>query len=144
MCVPVECIPQCNGNLVLLGVAFQSDCKFTKHVKLKLTKANNCLPVLRTLRKEHYHWLEIDHLFRSLVLPNITRGLSVYRASASDLGNVQRFSVDRCHKRSYISMPGSIYDLLRQQDTRIFNVTNASDNHRVSRLMLTEKDIIIL
>ena len=46
-------IPQCD-NLLLLGVTLQSDCKFNEHVKRKLMKANKCLHVLRTLRKEQY------------------------------------------------------------------------------------------
>ena len=47
-------IPQCD-NLLLLRVTLQSDCKFNKHVKRKLMKANKCLHVLRTLRKEQYN-----------------------------------------------------------------------------------------
>ena len=54
-------------------------------------KANKCLYILRTLRKEQYNQTEIDHLFRSLVLPNIIYGLSIYGASESDLKVVQRF-----------------------------------------------------
>jgi hypothetical protein len=46
-------IPQCD-NLLLLRVTLQNDCKFNKHVKRKLMKANKCLHVLRTLRKEQY------------------------------------------------------------------------------------------
>ena len=91
-------IPQCD-NLMLLGVTLQSDCKFNEHVKRKLMKANKCLYILKTLRKEQYNQTEIDHLFRSLVLPNITYGLSIYGASESDLNVVQRF-LDRCYKRN--------------------------------------------
>ena len=65
--------PQCD-NLILLGVTLQSDCKFNKRMKCKLMKANKCLYILRIMRKEQYNQTEIDHLFRSLVLPNITYG----------------------------------------------------------------------
>ena len=112
-------IPQCD-NLILLGVTLQSDCKFNEHVKRKLRKANKCLYILRTLGKEQYNQTEIDHLFRSLVLPNITYGLSIYGASESDLKVVQRF-LDRCHKRNYISFPIRVHELLQKQDTKIFN-----------------------
>ena len=50
---PVNCISQHN-DLCLLGVTLQSDCKFSSHVKVKLIKANKCLHILRTLRKEQY------------------------------------------------------------------------------------------
>ena len=54
-------IPLCN-KLLLLGVTFQSDCKFSTHVKNKLTKANRCLFILRLLRKEGYNQEEIVFL----------------------------------------------------------------------------------
>ena len=50
---PVNCIPQHN-QLCLLGVTLQSDCKVSSHIKVKLVKANKCLHILRTLRKEQY------------------------------------------------------------------------------------------
>ena len=103
---PINCIPQYN-NLCLLGVRFQSNCKFSSHIKLKLTKANKCLHVLRTLRKEQYNQAEIDLLFKAIALPNLTYGLSVYGASEPDLNIVQNF-LDRCHKRRYISIPMNI------------------------------------
>ena len=43
-----------HDTLTILGVTFQSDCKFTKHVKTKLYEANRCLYVIRSLRKEGY------------------------------------------------------------------------------------------
>ena len=98
---PISNTPQCN-SFVLLGVTLQSDGKFNEHVRTKLVKANKCLHVLRTLRKEHYSQAEIDHLFISIVLPNFSYALSVYGASESDLTVIQNF-LDRCHKRRFIS-----------------------------------------
>ena len=42
---------------------------FRAHVNLKLIKANKCLHVSRTLRKEEYSPAEKDHLFTVLVSP---------------------------------------------------------------------------
>ena len=50
--------------LVLLGVTFQGNGRFTKQV----FKKNKCLYVLRSLRKEGYNQVEINHIFQSLVL----------------------------------------------------------------------------
>ena len=72
-------IPKCD-QLSILGMTFETNCRFSSHVKLKLTKANKCLHVLRCLRKEGYNQQELDHLFISLVLPSLTYGLSVYGA----------------------------------------------------------------
>ena len=51
---------------------FQSDSKFSVHVRNKLTTANKYLHILRTLRKEGYDHLEIDLLFNT----NITYALA--------------------------------------------------------------------
>ena len=40
--------------------------------------ANKCLFTLRSLRKESYSQAELDYLSQSLVIPNLTYGLSVY------------------------------------------------------------------
>lgn len=79
-------IPWCN-SLSLLGVTLQGNCKFNEHVRLKLVEANRCLHVLRSLRKEQFSQVEIDHLFKSLVMPKFTYCLSEYGASESELNN---------------------------------------------------------
>ena len=48
---------------------------------MKLVKGNRRLHVLRSLTREQYSQVEIEHLFKSLVLPNFTYCLSVYGAS---------------------------------------------------------------
>ena len=62
---------------------------------VKLIKANTCLFILRSLRKEGYSQAELDHLFSSIVLPSITYGLPVYGASEAELTTMQCF-LDRC------------------------------------------------
>ena len=94
----------------ILGVTLQSKCKFSQHARLKLVKANRCLHVLRALRREQYSKVETDHLFNSLVQPNFTYCLSVYRASESTLNIIQLF-LDRCHKHRFVSSPVSIKDI---------------------------------
>ena len=87
---PINNIPQCD-SLVLLGLTFQPNSKFSEHVRLKLIKANKCLHILRTLQKELFSQKKIDHLFKTLVLPILTYGLAVYGASDSDLNVIQFF-----------------------------------------------------
>ena len=41
--------------LVLLGVTFQGNGRFTEHTKRKLFETNKCLYALRSLRKEGYN-----------------------------------------------------------------------------------------
>ena len=42
---------------------FQSNCKFSDHVKAKLCEANKCLFVIKGLRKEGYGQKDVDFLF---------------------------------------------------------------------------------
>lgn len=77
---PVLGIPSCT-YVSILGVTFQSDCRFNTHVK--------CLYVLRCLRKEGYKQVQIDFLFDSLVLPRFH--ICPYGASDSDLTPLQCF-----------------------------------------------------
>ena len=69
--------------------------------------------MLRSLRKEGYNQVEIDHLFQSLVSPKISYGLLVYAASVPELNTMQQF-LCRCHKRRYISYAIDKYDLKKQ------------------------------
>ena len=131
-------IPQCN-SLSLLGVTLQSNCKFSEHVRQKLVKANRCLHVLRSFRKEHYSQVEIDHLFKSLVLPNFTYCLSVYGASEPDLNIIKHF-LDRCHKRRFVSFTVSIKDLLYRKDCKILKAITSVDNYPLGSILPSKKE----
>ena len=120
-------IPQ-TSTLTILGLTFQPNCKFSTHLKEKLCKANKCLYVIRCLRKEGCSQAEVDHLFSSIVLPNITYALSVYGASESELTIAQQF-LDRCFKRRYISKKLEIGELLKVQDHRICRKVFSIPNH---------------
>ena len=78
---PIDNIGQVN-SLKILGITFQSNSRFSEHIKNKLLEANKCLFVLRSLRKEGYCQADIDHLFIAIVLPKISYGLSVFAASS--------------------------------------------------------------
>ena len=115
----VDGINQCD-SLKLLGLTFQSNCRFSEHIKLKLKEANKGLFIIRSLRKEGYSQKEIDYLFSSIILPKITYGLSVYAASLPELRTIQNF-LTRCFKRRYMSEPLNINVLLERSDIAIFN-----------------------
>ena len=108
-------IPQVK-DLVLLGVTFQSDTRFNIHVKNKLKKANKSLHVFRALRRKGYNQKKIVYLFNSIVLPNMSYGLAVYRVAEAELtiATIQRF-LDRYKRRRYISHSIDIHDLLERK-----------------------------
>lgn len=107
-------------SIKLLGVTFQENSKFSVHIGSKLSEANKCLYVIRSLRKEGYTQEEVDHLFKAIVMPKIIYGLPVYGASPSDLNVVQQF-LRRCFKRRYTSIPYNIHELLQHHDQRLFD-----------------------
>ena len=88
---PPLCGIQQSDSFTLLGVTLQNDSKFSSHVKGKLREANKCLYILRSLRKDGYPQVEIDHLFKAIVLPKITYALPVYGVSQVDLNSIQAF-----------------------------------------------------
>ena len=118
MFTPVFGIPQ-TCQLSVLGLILQDDCRFDCHVRVKLVKANKCLFILRSVRKEGYSQAELDHLFSSIVLPSITYGLLVYGVSETELTAMQCF-LDRCYRRKYTSNFFSIKYLLEKQDRKVF------------------------
>ena len=132
----VRNIPQDATLDLLLGLTFQNDCKFSAHIKAKLCKANKCLHVLRVCRKERYSQIEIDSVFYSIVLPNITYGLSVYGASVAEIGvfrTVLRQFLDRCCKLRFISTQLIIRSLLQKQDKEIFQKAKPSEGVLIAR-----------
>ena len=98
------------------------------HVKCKIVKANKCLYVIRTLPKEGCTQVEVDHLFKAIVLPNITSALAVYGAAEPELTTAQQF-LDRCYNRKYISKKLNIYHRLKKQDKKIFKKTSFLSSH---------------
>ena len=128
-----------NFQCYSIGVTFQGNGRFTEHIKRKLFEANKCLYVLRSLRKEGYNQVEIDHLFQSLVLPKISNGLPVYAASMPELNTAQQF-LSRCHKRRFISYAIDTYDLLEKTDRSISKMISCLPTHPLYNLLPRVKE----
>ena len=88
--------------------------------------------MLRVCRKERYSQTEIDYLFYSIVLPNITYGLSVYGASVAEIDVLRQF-LDRCCKLRFISTQLIIRSLLQKQDKEIFQKAKPSEGVLTAR-----------
>ena len=124
---PVETINRC-PNVKILGSTLEPTSRFKIHVKDKLVKASKCLFVIRNLRKDGYSQNEIDLLFKSLVLSQLTYALSIYAASPPELTVVQNVPT-RCYKRNYISSHINIYSRLERSDRTMFNRIRKRTNH---------------
>ena len=97
--------------------------------------------MFKSLRKEGFNEVEIDHLFQSLVLPKISYGLPVNAASVPELNTVQQF-LRRCRKRHFISYALDIYDLLGKKKTDRSNSKKISflPTHRQYNLLTKGKE----
>ena len=136
---PPLCGIEQSDSLTLLGVTLQNDCKFSSHVKGKLREANNCLYILRSLRKDGYTQVEIDHFFKAIVLTKIKDALPVYGASQVDLNTIQCF-LKRCNKRRCTSELINIYDLLEKCVRRLLTKINNNVNHALYALLRKVKE----
>ena len=110
---PPLCGIEQSDSLTLLGVTLQNVNKFLSHVKGKLQEANKCLYILRSLRNDGYTQVEIDHVFKAIVLPKITYHFQSMENSQVDLNTIQCF-LKGCNKRRYTSELTNIYDLFRK------------------------------
>ncbi len=93
------------------------------------------------MRKEGYSQQEIDLLFDTLVLPNITHVLSVYAASKSDLTPIESFLKHVVTKGNNTSKPVSVHKLLEKQDRTIFDKVSKLGQHPLLSLMPHAKDM---
>lgn len=89
-------------------------------------KANKCLHVLRTLRKEQYSQAEIGLSFTSLFLPNFIYVIPVYGASESDFKIIQNF-LDRCIVISAILLLARVAGVTRRKGIGIWARETAKD-----------------
>ena len=124
---PPLCGIEQSDSFTLLGVTLQNDCKFSSHVKGKLRKANKCLYILRSLRKDGYAEVEIDHLFKAIVLPKIIRTASIW--SQPGRCKLHTSFLKRCNKQRYTSALINIYDRLEKCDYRLFPKIKNNVNH---------------
>ena len=124
---PVNYITQ-NSCLKVLGVTLQSNHRFNEHIKVKLQEANKCFYVIRCLCKEGYQQLDLDYVFRSIVLTKLIYCLPVYTSSTPELTTVQNF-LQRCFKRKYISYQIDIYSVSEEVDRSLFKKTSSMPSH---------------
>ena len=85
--------------------------------------------ILRSLRKDGYTQVEIDHLFKAIVLPKITYALPVYGWSQPGRFKHHTMFFKRCNKRPYTFELSNIYDVLEKCDRRLSTKIKNNVNH---------------
>ena len=110
-------------RVALLGVTFQSNCKFSEHAKAKM-------PVCNKRIKERGPWAET--CWSSIQI-------NCAGASKADLFVVDCF-LKRRPKKRYISDKLGIYDLFEQSDRKLYDKISKDEHHPLHSILPTAED----
>ena len=120
----------------ILGVIFQSDCKFDRHIKRLLSTLKSTLFYLKDARLHGATIDEINLLFQSLIISRIRYGISVYGSDHNALEKVNKFLV-RCNEKGYSSKMTSASEILRVEDERLLKNILQNPKHPLHEYIVT-------
>ena len=108
----------------------------------KLVKANKCLHVLRTLRKEHTTLRQRQITFLCLLFYLILAMRCQSMGHRNPILRLYKIFLDRCHKRRFISFPVFIKNLLNKQDQNILKKLISTDCHPLKDIIPVQKTYV--
>ena len=114
-CDPVSV--SCVSDLRILGIIFQKNALFTKHVKVLLSHLRALLYLLKDLHLRQVPTLEVNRLFEALILSRIRYGISVYGCDPGAIKKVDTF-LEKCYNKHYSSARIHAENLLKEEDNR--------------------------
>jgi hypothetical protein len=106
------------NSVNILGIQFQSNCKFQLHRKRLIATLRSHLYIIRDLKLKNKSQKDIDTVFSSLIVSKIRYGISTYASDAKSLEKIHSFLL-RCHEKGYTSIKHSAYGILEQEDKRL-------------------------
>ncbi|MEL7309567.1 MAG: reverse transcriptase domain-containing protein, partial [Pseudomonadota bacterium] len=125
-------------EIKILGVTFQKNGLFAKHVKNVLAHARSLLYLLKDM---HHHQMpinEVNRLFESVILSRIRYAISVYGCDDAALRKVDRF-LEKCRDKNYCSERFSAYEILEKEDRRLLQQVMNNENHPLRPYILSHK-----
>jgi hypothetical protein len=125
------------AEATILGVTFQSNCRFKKHVKRIIATLKSTLYFIKDMKLHGYSNKETDIIFESLIISRIRYGISVYGCDYEAIKTLDNFLI-KCYDKGYYSHQIRATDIRNEEDLRIFqNITQNSKhplhNYIVSR-----------
>ena len=124
------------SELKLLGITFQRNFLFTKHVDNLLAHCRSLLYLLKDLRIHRASIHDSDRLFDAVILSKLRYGISVYGCDRRALQKVDSF-LRKCHSKNFVSKVINIYQLLKNEDKRLLEKIMNSANHPLRAYLLT-------
>lgn len=104
----------------ILGITFQKNCLFSKHVKSLITKLKRLLYVIRDLKIARTKSADIDTVFKAIIVSRIRYGISVYGSDPQTIAKLDAF-LKKCYDKRYCTQHISASEILRSEDRRILH-----------------------
>ena len=126
------------SDIKILGITFQKNGLFTKHVKNLLAHARSLIYLLKDMYHHQMSLAEVNRLFESVILSRIRYGISVYGCDANALRKIDSF-LEKCHRRKYCLKRISIHEMLLEEDRRLLSKILDNEKHPLRPYLLSRK-----
>lgn len=116
------------SHLNLLGITFQKNCLFSKHVDGLIAQCKSLLYLLKDLRLHCVRVQDMEKLFNAVILSRMRYGISVYGCDQRAISKVNQF-LQKCHSKNFTSKMINIHELLKEEDQRLLQKILSNANH---------------
>ena len=130
--IKIESVSQLN----LLGITFQRNCLFTKHVEGLIAQCKSLLYLIKDLHLHGASLRDKDKLFNAVILAKIRYGLPVYGCDQRAVEKLDKF-LEKCKQRNFTSYSTNIQDLLKKEDKRLLHNIMNNNQHPLRAYLLT-------
>jgi hypothetical protein len=126
------------SELKILGVTFQTNCRFTQHTKKLLSHLRSLLYLFKDLRLKQVSPKNINKIFDALIVSRIRYAISVYACDNNALKKIDAF-LEKCYIKKYSTTRISIHDILNEEDQRLMTNILCNPRHPLRPVLLTQR-----
>lgn len=126
-----------SSEATILGIIFQSDCRFSKHIKRIIAISKSTLYTIKDMKLHGFSIQELDLVFEALILSRIRYGICVYGSDYQAMKKLDNF-LAKCYEKGYYSQKIRASDIRKNEDKKMFlniiqNPKHPLHNHISSR-----------
>jgi hypothetical protein len=137
-CDPIDI--SCVSDIKILGITFQRNCLFSKHVKNLLSHVRSLLYLLKDLYLHCIPLHEINRVFEAVIISRITYGISVYGCDKKALKKIDTF-LEKCYLKRYSCKKFDIYVILEREDKRLLENVLKNTAHPLRPYLLSRRKL---
>lgn len=134
-CAPTTQKFEVVSQLKILGVLFQSNCLFTKHVKQLLSRLRSLLYLFKDLKLKNVSKMERNQVFDALIISRLRYAISIYACDKNALKKIDNF-LEKCYTKNYSITRISAYELLKIEDQRLLANILSNARHPLRSVIL--------